>query len=201
MMYTLYTMENESTKTRLFQAARVLFDKEGEAGLSMRRIASAVGMTPMAIYKHYADKDALLNALMLDGFVAWEARVARITEPDPAAWLRQLGTAFLDFALTEPRRYEAAFLLRASQARQYPNDFAAGRSPVISQAQERAERMRKPGADAPPAADIVLALAALCQGLVELYRAGRFVSEDEFRQAYRRAVDHCITSYSSESFT
>jgi AcrR family transcriptional regulator len=197
----MYTMENESTKTRLFQTARALFDEEGEAGISMRRIANAVGMTPMAIYKHYADKDALLNALMLDGFVAWEARVARITEPDPVAWLRQLGTAFLDFALTEPRRYEAAFLLRASQARQYPNDFAAGRSPVISQAHERAERMRKPGADAPPAADIVLALAALCQGLVGLYRAGRFVSEDEFRPAYQRAVDHCITSYASESFS
>jgi AcrR family transcriptional regulator len=27
----------------------------------MRRIATVVGMTPMAIYKHYADVDALLN--------------------------------------------------------------------------------------------------------------------------------------------
>ena len=32
----------------------------------------------MAIYKHYPDKDALLNALMLDGFTAWEARVDAI---------------------------------------------------------------------------------------------------------------------------
>lgn len=197
--YTLYTMTSESTKTRLFQAARALFDEEGEAGLSMRRIAAAVGMTPMAIYKHYADKDALVNALMLDGFVAWEARVARIEETDPAAWLRALAVAFLDFALTEPRRYEAAFLLRASQARRYPDDFAAGRSPVVRLAREHAERMRGHGRHAPSAADIVLALSALGQGLVDMYRAGRFVSEDEFRAAYLRAVDHCIQSYQPEN--
>lgn len=191
-------MNTESTKTRLFQAARALFDEEGEAGLSMRRIAAAVGITPMAIYKHYADKDALLNALMLDGFVAWEARVARIAEHDPTAWLRALGAAFLDFALTEPRRYEAAFLLRASQARQYPHDFAEGRSPVVRLAREHAQRMRAPDPRGPSAGDIVLALSALCQGLVGMYRAGRFVSEDEFRAAYVRAVDHCILSYSPE---
>lgn len=87
-MYALYTMETESTKTRLFQAARVIFDDEGEAGLSMRRIASAVGITPMAIYKHYADKDALLNALMLDGFVVW-----RRASPASPTRTRQPGCA------------------------------------------------------------------------------------------------------------
>jgi AcrR family transcriptional regulator len=194
-------MESESSKTRILLAARALFDQEGEAGLSMRRIASAVGMTPMAIYKHYADKDALLNALMLDGFAAWEARVGQIGESDPKKWIERLGVAFLDFALTEPARYEAAFLLRASQARQYPNDFADGRSPVIRQACERIERIRPREAEAPSATDIVLALAALCQGLVSIYRAGRFVSETEFRSAYCRAVNHCIASYFPESPT
>jgi AcrR family transcriptional regulator len=189
----------DSSKTRIFSTARDLFDQAGEAGLSMRRIATVVGVTPMAIYKHYADKDALLNALMLDGFVAWEARVARIKEDDPLAWLRKLGAAFLDFALKEPRRYEAAFLLNASQARKYPNDFANGRSPVARLTQERIERVRRRGADAPSATDIVLALAALCQGLVSLYRAGRFASEAKFRAAFRRAIRHCITSYTLES--
>lgn len=165
----------------------------------MRRIATAVGMTPMAIYKHYPNRDALLNALMLDGFAAWEARVARIKEDDPLAWLQKLGEAFLNFALKEPRRYEAAFLLKASQARRYPEDFDAGRSPVAHLAQERIERVRRRGADAPSATDIVLALGALCQGLVSMYHAGRFESEAKFRAAYRRAIDHCIASYTSES--
>ena len=89
----------------------------------MRRIAEKVGITPMAIYKHYPDKDALLNALMLDGFAAWEARVEKLRAPEPLAWLRQMDEAFLEFALSEPRRYEAAFLFKASAARRYPGDF------------------------------------------------------------------------------
>ena len=192
-------MKRESSRDRIFHAARDLFDQEGEAGISMRRIASAVGVTPMAIYKHYADKDALLNALMIDGFAGWEARVAQIAEDNPVAWLRQLGERFLDFALDEPRRYEAAFLLKASHARQYPNDFAEGKSPAARLAEERIERVRQHGEGAASATDVILALGALCQGLVSIYRAGRFTSEADFRAAYRRAIDHCIASYTSES--
>jgi AcrR family transcriptional regulator len=189
----------ESSKDRIFRAARELFDQAGESGVSMRRIATAIDVTPMAIYKHYADRDALLNALMLDGFAAWESRVARIKEEDPQAWLRKLGEAFLNFALKEPRRYEAAFLVKASKARRYPNDFVKGNSPVARMAQERIERVRQRGANAASATDIVLALGALCQGLVSIYHAGRFASESKFRVAYRRAIGHCIASYTLES--
>jgi AcrR family transcriptional regulator len=189
-------MTKKSRKELIFGAARKLFDREGEAGLSMRRIADAVGVTPMALYKHYADKDAILNALMLDGFAAWEARVLKIEEPSPVIWLERLGEAFLDFALKEPRRYEAAFLLRASQARQYPRDFEEGRSPVMSRAHERIEEARARGElrGATPV-EIGLAFSALSQGLVSMYQAGRFASEPEFRTAYRTAIGHCISSY------
>ena len=79
-----------STQARIFAAARQLFDQGGVEAVSMRRIAAKVGITPMAIYKHYPDKDALLNALMLDGFAAWEARVAalKVQENTPNAFLR-----------------------------------------------------------------------------------------------------------------
>jgi AcrR family transcriptional regulator len=162
----------------------------------MRRIADAVGVTPMALYKHYADKDAILNALMLDGFATWEARASKIEERDPVIWLERLGEAFLDFALKEPRRYEAAFLLRASQARQYPRDFEEGRSPVMSRVHDRIEEAKSRGAlSGATAIEIGLAFSALSQGLVSMYLAGRFASEKEFRAAYRSAIGHCISSY------
>jgi len=65
-------------------------------------------------------------------------------------------------------------------------------------AQDRIEQVRRRTAGAPTSTDIVLALGALCQGLVSLYRAGRFASEAAFRAAYGRAVDHCIKSYAAE---
>jgi AcrR family transcriptional regulator len=189
----------EPTRMRIFAAARDLFDAEGLNGLSMRRIADDVGITPMAIYRHYADKDALIDALMLDGFAAWEARACAIAARDPWRWLAALSDAFLDFALSEPRRYEAAFLLPARHARRFPDDFAAGRSPVVSMAYARIEEARAKGYfGAAPAAEIGLAVAALGQGFVSMYRAGRFAGERQFRAAYRAALTHCLKSFAPE---
>ena len=184
------------TRDRIFKAARALFDKEGFEGLSMRRLAEAVGVTPMAIYKHFPDKAALMDALMLDGFVSWEARVRAIRKKDPLAWLKAMMEEALDFALSEPHRYEAAFLLPAAHARRYPTDFAAGRSPAVNLAYARIEQAQAQGKlNATPAFDMALDISALSQGLISMYRAGRFVSEAEFRKAYRRALRHAIAAY------
>ena len=166
----------------------------------MRRIAGAVGITPMAIYRHYADKEALKNALMLDGMAAWETRVKAIMTRAPLEWLEQLGVAFLEFALTEPRRYEAAFLLKASAARQFPRDIEEGRSPALRSTIARITQAQASGLLIPaPPVQMALHLAALMQGLVSMYRAGRFTEEAEFRAAYRRALRHCLDSFRTET--
>jgi AcrR family transcriptional regulator len=193
-------MQSEPTRNRILDAARDLFDAEGEEGLSMRRIAGAVGITPMAIYRHYADKEALKNALMLDGMAAWETRVKAIMTRAPLEWLEQLGVAFLEFALTEPRRYEAAFLLKASAARQFPRDIEEGRSPALRSTIARITQAQASGLLIPaPPVQMALHLAALMQGLVSMYRAGRFTEEAEFRAAYRRALRHCLDSFRTET--
>jgi hypothetical protein len=35
----------------------------------------------------------------------------------------------------------------------------------------------------------------MAQGLIELYRAGRFVGEAEFRVLYRSALRRCVASF------
>lgn len=193
-------MAEPATRDRIFAAARALFDRHGLDGVSMRKIADAVGVTPMAIYRHYADKDALIDALMLDGFVAWEARVRAVKAADPRQWTLAVMEAFADFALKEPRRYEAAFLLPARRARRFPDDFLAGRSPVVSLAYARVEEARGQGhIGRAPTAQIVLTVSALAQGFVSMYRAGRFVSEAEFRKAYRQAIRHCLDSFGGDA--
>jgi AcrR family transcriptional regulator len=49
----------EETQERLLDTAAQLFARRGFAGVSMRDIASAVGITQAAIYHHFANKDAL----------------------------------------------------------------------------------------------------------------------------------------------
>src|SRR6202012_2081230 len=111
---------------------KAVLAKDGVSGLSIRSVAEAAGLSPMAMYRHFENKDALVNALMLDGFVAWEEIARSVRDPDPLVWIEKGFEAFLAFALKQPHRFDAAFLLPATAARQYPDDFAAGRSPAIA---------------------------------------------------------------------
>jgi AcrR family transcriptional regulator len=187
------------SKDRIFSAAKTVLEQEGIVGLSMRRIAQQSGMSPMSLYRHFADKDALLNALMADGLAAWEARVRAIQPKAPLQWLERLTDEFLSFALEEPHRFDAAFFLPAPKARKYPDDFAAGRSPVIAMAVLKIEQARADGVlGGAPALDVALALSALGQGLVSMHRAGRFSSDAEFSALYRSVLRRSLTSLSIE---
>lgn len=52
------------TPERISQAALRLIDQDGLDDLSMRKLAAALGVTQGAIYHYYADKNALLHALL-----------------------------------------------------------------------------------------------------------------------------------------
>jgi AcrR family transcriptional regulator len=185
------------TRERILRAARKLFDEKGLEQLSLRSVAKQVGVTPMAIYRHFESKEALIDAIVLDGLAQWSARVGALPPAKGLAKLVQIGEAFLDFALKEPRRFEAAFLIHSKKARRYPDDFVAGRSPagkIQLQAIEMAmaDGVLKSG----PAIEIMMTNAALSQGLVTLYRAGRIAGgETEFRKLYRRAMRRAMEPF------
>lgn len=189
-----------TTRERIFLAARTAFERDGLDGLSMRTVAKDAGLSTMAIYRHFPTKDSLLDALMLDGFDAWEARVAALDEADPLVWLEQLLDAFLAFSIEDPHRFDAAFLLRASGAKQFPDDFAGGSSRVISRITARIDEAKTRGLmrDA-PSLDIALTLSALAQGLVSMDRAGRFSGPDQFRDIYRMAIANGLRAFAPPS--
>lgn len=184
------------TKDRIFAAAKTELGREGISGLSVRKIAQRAGVSPMAMYNHFKDKDALLNALMEDGLTAWEQRARAIRARDPMEWLERLMEAFLDFALVEPHRFDAAFFLPATRARQFPDDFVAGRSPVVAMAMIRIDQAKAEGRlGNRPALDIALALMAMGQGLLSMQRANRFANEKQFRTLCRTALHQCLDSF------
>ena len=185
------------TRDRIFAAAKAVLDREGISGLTIRKVAARAGVSPMAMYRHFADKDTLLNALLADGLGAWEELVRSLRAEDPMEWMEELIEAFLDFALTQPHRFDAAFFLPAPKARQYPEDFAAGRSPVIAMVMLRIDQARADGRMVEkPALEIALTLSALAQGLVSMQRANRFAGEKQFRQLFRTTLRNCIESFS-----
>jgi AcrR family transcriptional regulator len=186
------------TDQRILAAAWKHIAAGGIDAVSLRQVAAKVRVTPMAIYRHYADKSALIDALVVDALAQWSDRLAAIDEEDPLAWLTAAGDEFLEFALDEPRRFEAAFLLPATGARRFPDDFAAGRSPAGRQFLPRLEALREQGrlaGDATPL-EVVITFWALAQGLVTLHRAARLAGGvSEFRALYQRSMRRCLASF------
>jgi AcrR family transcriptional regulator len=183
------------TKDRILSAARAVLESDGLDGLTIRRVAQRAELSPMALYRHFADKDALLNALMEDGLAAWEKMVRGIRTRDPLEWLEAIGEAYLDFALAEPHRFDAAFFLPAPAARRFPDDFAAGRSPAIGMVMARIDQAKAEGRlRDKPTLEIALALAAFGQGFVSMHRARRFGGEKQFKMLYRAAQRQLLDS-------
>ncbi|MGN6414283.1 TetR/AcrR family transcriptional regulator [Flexivirga sp.] len=61
------------TRGRILEVAGDLVRGEGAPALSMRTLGARLGVTPMAIYRHYAGRDELLVALLDEEFaqVTW----------------------------------------------------------------------------------------------------------------------------------
>jgi AcrR family transcriptional regulator len=52
------------SRERVLRAAVVLADKSGVESLSMRKLAQELGVVPMALYKHVANKEELLDGMV-----------------------------------------------------------------------------------------------------------------------------------------
>lgn len=181
------------TKDQILSAAKVVLEREGIDGLTIRKVAERADLSPMALYRHFADKDALLDALMVDGLAAWQSIVRSIRARDPLEWLTAVGEAHLDFALEQPHRYDAAFFLPAPAARRFPDDFAAGHSPAIAMIMARIEQAKAEGRLCDkPTLEIALALVAAGHGFVVMHRANRFTGEEQFKELYRAANRHLL---------
>jgi len=89
---------NEATRGRLSREAIIvsavsLADAEGLDAVTIRRLAQAHGVTPMAMYWHFNDKDSLL-----DGLAEYLIEAVKLPEPSAAPWdeqLRDILVAFL----------------------------------------------------------------------------------------------------------
>jgi AcrR family transcriptional regulator len=189
MVYIVY-MAKMPTSDRITLAAGRLLRREGAHAVTMRRVASAVGITPMALYRHFADRDGLLNTLANVGFEELAARASSTAMPaDPEQQVMNILYLFLDFALEKPRLFELMFLDRRQGARQFPEDFRAGRSPTAKFVAAALEAGMKQGTFRKDDVwEIVFETGALLQGLVMLYLGGRMgKSEEEFRALCHRA--------------
>jgi AcrR family transcriptional regulator len=112
-------------RTAVLDAARQLLVREGYRDLSMRDVARAVGCSVSSIYLYFAGKDALVHALMDEGFERWHRRMREVAgaEPTPAARLEAVCRAYVEFGLANPEFYEIMYMFHSDRMARYPREL------------------------------------------------------------------------------
>tara|TARA_B100000446_G_scaffold183651_1_gene204172 strand:- start:2130 stop:2747 length:618 start_codon:yes stop_codon:yes gene_type:complete len=108
-------------------AATRLFIERGPQNVTMRQIASELGVSPMTPYRYFQDKDEILAAVRAAAFNRFseglEAAVA--SAPDARSMGRAVGDAYVDFAIRYPAAYQLIFTLNQPNEERYPELQAA----------------------------------------------------------------------------
>ncbi|MCP3805089.1 TetR/AcrR family transcriptional regulator C-terminal domain-containing protein [Allokutzneria sp. A3M-2-11 16] len=162
------------TREKVLAAALVLVEENGVQGLSMRKLAAAVGVEAMSLYNHVPNKDAVIDGIA-------ELVIRRMALPEPTGdWkadLRQLANAFRAAATRYPH---AAGLVLTRQLGS--NASLAGTNAALS-------ALRGAGFDAEEAVHALRAVLAFLVGTVlrEVESGPAFDGADPVGVAQREA--------------
>ena len=177
-------MEHKNKIDEIRRAALRLLEKEGPEAVSMRRVAGAAKITPMAIYHYFRTREALLQDITAAEFEKQVARLEALPVPaDPEHRLRQILESHLEYAIKRPRVYDYVFSNPRPGARRFPKDFQERKSPTFNLLMDAVAAAIEHGYFRQgDVFEISLTIAAHTQGLITLYRGGRFkVSNQQFK--------------------
>lgn len=115
--WAVNTYHHGNLRPALTAAAVELGREKGPEGIVLREVARRTGVSHNAAYRHFADRDDLLAEVAAEGLTrlaqSMSRRIKRVKEPDPArralAKLREVGRAYVEFALKEPGLFSTAF--------------------------------------------------------------------------------------------
>jgi len=180
------------TRDSIVAAALELVSTSGLQALSLRRLATELGVTAPALYAHVRDKSDLLAAVADAGFRSLLDRYAAITTTDPVERIRRQCGIYVDLALSNPGLFETMFLFPPGAL----GSTATGELPAATEAFEEPRRAIAAAVDAGvihPSHDpllTALTLWTVAHGLAQVLRLGVPGDED----GRRRLTDMVVSA-------
>lgn len=113
----------------LREAVRII-QRHGVEALTLRGVGARVGVSRTALYRHFANKDALLAAVAAEGFrlLRRELQDAWTSHGEGRLGFEAMGHAYVRFAIRHPSHYRVMFggALREANAALPPDPGGAG---------------------------------------------------------------------------
>lgn len=185
---------SRTSRDAIVDAARSLLEEQGLDRVVMSAVAERVGVRGPSLYKHLADRSALIRAVGDAVTADLHAILDReMSTGDPAADLRALAVAYRAFVQDNPNGYG---LLFAHLEPDLQPDAAAvadlGRPIVAAVA-------RLTGEQGPPALEAGRTFVAWAHGFVSMELAGAFRLGGDLDAAYAAGIDLILAGISGRA--
>lgn len=118
------TYHHGDLRQAILRRAGTALESGGVEAISLRSIARALDVSHAAPAHHFAGRDDLLAALATEGFQEFADRLESAMEGRrPNAWAREIGHAYIRFALDHPERYRLMFTSRLTSSTDCPESL------------------------------------------------------------------------------
>ncbi|KAB2882615.1 MAG: TetR/AcrR family transcriptional regulator [Albidovulum sp.] len=159
----------------LIDAALALIERQGPQGFTLSDAAKSAGVTPAAVYRHFAGRDDLIAEIARQGFEIFADLMDHAFNegrPSALAAFEATGRAYLAFARKFPGHYMAMFESGISLNANPDLARAADRARQVFTRSAEALSQHMPPGKRPPASMFSAHIWALSHGVVELYTRG-----------------------------
>lgn len=184
-----------SRRDQILEATRDLLLEEGLQGISMRKVAVRVGVSATAIYRHYADKNALLEAAVMQGRLTLLRAFKRALDGrTPRERLRLTGKNYIHFALRHPKDYQVLFMAWDQLPVDLPRPRQSGaHTPTFQFLLDRVADCVRAGLlpARTNAFEVAMLCWSVCHGLASLYLTGG-TTHRMSRVRFQRMADRVI---------
>lgn len=141
------TYHHGDLKKELIHNGLLLLNKEGIEGFSLRKVASMCGVSHNAPYKHFKDKDALINEIIKEVWKEFYIALLEVTEiytNDPKLQIVEMGKAYVKFMVENPEYLKFMFLSdNAYPVKVVDNKFSDDKVSAFGVFKDSAERFFK----------------------------------------------------------
>lgn len=164
----------EDLRRRVLDASLDLIAGEGLEAFSMREVARRAGVSHQAPYHHFPDREAIMAAIVAEGFTALRADLVEAggAVADPRQRLTALGKTYVAFALRQPAHFKLMFRSEWVKAEKHEEAKACAEGAFEVLAHAIADVARLEGRE--PEQTSLLMAWSMAHGLATLMLEGKF---------------------------
>jgi AcrR family transcriptional regulator len=178
---------SRTSQERIVAAGRAIIEIEGVEGLTMQKVADAVGVQAPSLYKRVAGRGDLVR-LIAEAVLSdlRDSLAAVMTGDDPRADLGAMALALRDFALGQPGAYRLVFAPLSEDWAPQQEALAAAVQPVL----QTTEALVGPEL----ALDAARLVTAWAHGFLTMELAGAFRMSGDLEKSFAFGVERLTAS-------